>query len=175
MIGAGAIGLSTVAALAARGIGPIVVSDYSDDRLAYAKKFGADVLVNPANSDPFEVLGDVPEQRDSDAAGHLRMRRHGRAAAGIVDSCEFMARVYVAGGWYDAGTMDCTAATRQGMTIQFGGGPIRRTGTAPWTRSRRPAGSIAQHRRHHRPRRGPEAIELVPKSGAAPHHPHPTA
>ena len=49
VIGAGAIGLSTVAALASRGVGPIVVSDYSDERLEYAKKFGADVLVNPAN------------------------------------------------------------------------------------------------------------------------------
>ena len=37
------------------GVGPIVVADYSDDRLAYAKKFGADVLVNPANVDPYEV------------------------------------------------------------------------------------------------------------------------
>ena len=41
----------------------------------------------------------------------------------IVDSCEFMARVYAAGGWYDAGTIDCTDATHKGMTIQFGGGP----------------------------------------------------
>ncbi|MDT5331665.1 MAG: hypothetical protein QOF31_2962, partial [Mycobacterium sp.] len=49
VIGAGAIGLSTVAALSARGVSPIVVSDYSDDRLSYAKHFGADVLVNPAN------------------------------------------------------------------------------------------------------------------------------
>jgi threonine dehydrogenase-like Zn-dependent dehydrogenase len=39
VIGAGAIGLSTVAALAARGVGPIVISDYNDDRLSYAKKF----------------------------------------------------------------------------------------------------------------------------------------
>lgn len=35
-----------------------------------------------------------------------------------------MARVYVAGGWYDAGTIDFTAATHKGMTIQFGGGPL---------------------------------------------------
>ena len=55
VIGAGAIGLSTVAALAARGVSPIVVSDYSDDRLAYAKKFGADVLVNPPIRDPYDV------------------------------------------------------------------------------------------------------------------------
>src|SRR4029077_13758723 len=53
VIGGGAIGLSTVVALAARGVSPIVVSDYSDERLAYAKKFGADVLVNPANRDPY--------------------------------------------------------------------------------------------------------------------------
>ena len=30
------------------------------------------------------------------------------------------------GGWYDAGTIDCTAATHKGMTIQFGGGPLPR-------------------------------------------------
>ena len=82
VIGAGAIGLSTVAALAARGVSPIVVSDYSDDRLAYAKKFGADVLVNPANARPVRRLaGDVPEQRVSDDPGHLRMRRQERPAA----------------------------------------------------------------------------------------------
>ena len=55
VIGAGAIGLSTVAALAARGVAPIVVSDYSTDRLACAKKFGADILVDPSSQDPYEV------------------------------------------------------------------------------------------------------------------------
>ena len=34
-----------------------------------------------------------------------------------------MARVFAAGGWYDAGTIDCTDATHKGVTIQFGGGP----------------------------------------------------
>ncbi len=32
-------------------------------------------------------------------------------------------RIYVAGGWYTGDTLDITAATRQGVTIQFGGGP----------------------------------------------------
>lgn len=124
VIGAGAIGLSTVAALKARGVEPIVVSDYSDDRLGYAAKFGADVLVNPAERDPYEVW------RDTFRARGFRTTQVIFECVGvnglmqtIVDSCEFLARVHAAGGWYDAGTIDCTAATHKGVTIQFGGGP----------------------------------------------------
>src|SRR5262249_43401815 len=54
-VGAGAIGLSAVAALAARGVEPIVVSDYSADRLEYARRFGAQVVVNPGDRSPYEV------------------------------------------------------------------------------------------------------------------------
>jgi threonine dehydrogenase-like Zn-dependent dehydrogenase len=124
VIGAGAIGLSTVAALAARGVGPIVVADYSDDRLAYAKKFGADVLVNPSQRDPYEVWRETFRANDIqtrqvifECVGRNGLMQH------VVDSCEFMARVFAAGGWYDAGAIDCTDATHKGVTIQFGGGP----------------------------------------------------
>jgi threonine dehydrogenase-like Zn-dependent dehydrogenase len=124
VVGAGAIGLSTVAALKSRGVSPIVVSDYNDDRLAYAKTFGADVVVNPANRDPYEVW------RETFRANNFQTTQVIFECVGkngllqtIVDSCEFMARVHVAGGWYDAGTIDCTDATHKGMTIQFGGGP----------------------------------------------------
>jgi threonine dehydrogenase-like Zn-dependent dehydrogenase len=124
VIGAGAIGLSTVAALAARGVSPIVVSDYSGGRLAYAKKFGADVLVNPSEQDTYEVWR---ETFRSNGFQTLQVIFECVGANGvlqsIVESCEFMARVFVAGGWYDAGTIDCTAATHKGVTIQFGGGP----------------------------------------------------
>jgi threonine dehydrogenase-like Zn-dependent dehydrogenase len=124
VIGAGAIGLSTVAALAARGVSPIVVSDCSDDRLQYAKTFGADVLVNPAKRDPHDVW------RETFRANNFQTPQVIFECVGangllqsIVESCEFMARVFVAGGWYDAGTIDCTDATHKGVTIQFGGGP----------------------------------------------------
>jgi threonine dehydrogenase-like Zn-dependent dehydrogenase len=124
VIGAGAIGLSTVAALASRGVSPIVVSDYSDDRLAYAKKFGADILVNPANRDPYDVWRETFRTNGIQTPQVVFecVGKNGLLHS-IVDSCEFMARVYVAGGWYDAGTIDCTDATHKGMTIQFGGGP----------------------------------------------------
>lgn len=126
VIGAGAIGLSTVAALSARGVEPIVVSDLQPDRRALAaERFGAHITVDPATESPFEVFG------------RLRAERHlpGPAvvfecvgAAGliqsIVDSVEMATRIYCAGGWYTGDTLDITAATRQGVTIQFGGGPM---------------------------------------------------
>jgi threonine dehydrogenase-like Zn-dependent dehydrogenase len=100
------------------------VADYSDDRLAYAKKFGADVLVNPSQRDPYEVW------RETFRANNIRTQQVIFECVGrnglmqqVVDSCEFMARVFAAGGWYDAGTIDCTDATHKGVTIQFGGGP----------------------------------------------------
>src|SRR5262249_23496817 len=48
VIGAGAIGLSAVAALRSRGIEPIVVSDFKAERRALAEQFGAHVAVDPA-------------------------------------------------------------------------------------------------------------------------------
>lgn len=124
VIGAGAIGLSTVAALKARGVAPIAVSDYSDDRLRYAAEFGADVLVNPAERDPYEVWRETFRARGFQTTQVIFecVGAHGLMQT-IVDNCEFLARVHAAGGWYDAGTIDCTAATHKGMTIQFGGGP----------------------------------------------------
>jgi threonine dehydrogenase-like Zn-dependent dehydrogenase len=124
VIGAGAIGLSAVAALAARGVHPIVVSDHSPDRLAHAAKFGADVLVNPADRDPYQVWRETFRTNNFQTAQVIfECVGANGLMQNIVESCEFMARAYSAGGWYDAGTIDCTAATHKGLTIQFGGGP----------------------------------------------------
>ncbi|WP_197501831.1 zinc-binding dehydrogenase [Mycobacterium sp. 1164985.4] len=124
VIGAGAIGLSTVAALKKRGIESLVVSDYSDDRLGYAAKFGADVLVNPAQRDPYDVWRETFRAKGFQTTQVIFecVGANGLMQT-IADNCEFLARVHAAGGWYDAGTIDCTAATHKGMTIQFGGGP----------------------------------------------------
>ncbi|HTY29434.1 MAG TPA: zinc-binding dehydrogenase, partial [Mycobacterium sp.] len=42
----------------------------------------------------------------------------------IVESADMGTRIYCAGGWYTGDTLDITTATRQGVTIQFGGGPM---------------------------------------------------
>ena len=126
VIGAGAIGLSAVAALASRGIEPIVVSDFKAERRELARdEFGAHVLVDPAQQSPFEVFNELRAQRHLPgpaivfecvgAAGLIQK---------IVESVEMGTRIYCAGGWYTGDTLDITTATRQGVTIQFGGGPM---------------------------------------------------
>jgi threonine dehydrogenase-like Zn-dependent dehydrogenase len=124
VIGSGAIGLSAVAALVARGVGPIIVSDYSAERLEYAKKFGADILVNPAERSPYDVWREVARDKGIQrsqvvfecvgATGLLTT---------IIESCEFLARVFTAGGWHGNDSVSVTEATHKGVTIQFGGGP----------------------------------------------------
>ena len=126
VIGAGAIGLSAVAALAKRGIEPIVVSDFNAERRDLARTdFGAHVLVDPDAKSPFDVFNELRAERHLPgpavvfecvgAAGLIQK---------IVESVEMGTRIYCAGGWYTGDTLDITTATRQGVTIQFGGGPM---------------------------------------------------
>jgi threonine dehydrogenase-like Zn-dependent dehydrogenase len=125
VIGAGAIGLSAVAALSSRGVEPIIVSDYQADRRDLARdSFGAHILVDPAERSPFDVWREVRADRGLwgpavvfecvGAAGLVQK---------IVDSAEMGTRIYCAGGWYTGDTLNITDATRQGVTLQFGGGP----------------------------------------------------
>ncbi|WP_068280753.1 zinc-binding dehydrogenase [Aldersonia kunmingensis] len=126
VIGAGAIGLSAVAALAARGIDPIVVSDFNPERRELARDcFGAHVVVDPAQESPFDVWRELRAERNLwgpavvfecvGASGLIQK---------LVESADMATRIYCAGGWYTGDTLDITTATRQGVTIQFGGGPM---------------------------------------------------
>ena len=53
VIGCGPVGLAVIAALKIRGLHPIVAADYSPARRAMAEKLGADVVVDPARTQPF--------------------------------------------------------------------------------------------------------------------------
>lgn len=125
VIGAGAIGLSAVAALASRGVEPIIVSDYKADRRELAcNSFGAHIAVDPSDTSPFDVWREVRAERGLwgplvvfecvGAAGLIQK---------IVESVDIGTRIYCAGGWYTGDSLSVTDATRQGVTIQFGGGP----------------------------------------------------
>jgi threonine dehydrogenase-like Zn-dependent dehydrogenase len=125
VIGAGAIGLSAVAALAGRGVEPIIVSDFHAERRDLATRFGAHIVVDPAERSPFDVWRKARVERNLwgpcvvfecvGAAGLIQS---------LVSSADLATRIYCAGGWYTGDTLDITAATRQGVTIQFGGGPM---------------------------------------------------
>lgn len=56
VVGCGPIGLAVIAVLKMKGIHPIVASDLSPERRALAEKLGADVVVDPTQSSPFEAL-----------------------------------------------------------------------------------------------------------------------
>ncbi len=171
VIGAGAIGLSAVAALAERGIEPIVVSDYQQDRRDLARDaFGAHVVVDPAERSPFDVWRELRSERNLwgpavvfecvGASGLIQK---------LVESADMATRIYCAGGWYTGDSLDITTATRQGVTIQFGGGPMPQD----WYGTR---DAIAAKRLDPLPSVGrivtldevPEAIDLARRSAGPP-------
>jgi threonine dehydrogenase-like Zn-dependent dehydrogenase len=125
VIGAGAIGLSAVAALAKRAIDPIIVADYNAERRNLAKAFGADVLVDPATGSPFDVWRETARTRGtaSPATVFECVGAPGLIQQ-IVAASDMWTRIYAAGGWYTGDTLGITEATHKGVTIQFGGGPM---------------------------------------------------
>jgi threonine dehydrogenase-like Zn-dependent dehydrogenase len=101
VIGAGAVGLSAVAALSYRGIEPIIVSDFKADRRELARSaFGAHVLVDPAIQSVFDVFREV---RAEHRLGGSAVVFECVGAPGLIDrlvsEAEFMSRIYCAGGW----------------------------------------------------------------------------
>src|ERR1700751_1788999 len=125
VVGAGAIGLSAVAALASRGVEPIIVSDFNSERRQLAcDSFGAHIAVDPAQTSPFDAWREVRAERG--LWGSLVVFECVGAAGliqKIVESVDMSTRIYCAGGWYTGDSLSVTDATRQGVTIQFGGGP----------------------------------------------------
>jgi threonine dehydrogenase-like Zn-dependent dehydrogenase len=53
VIGCGPVGLAVIAALKLKGLHPIVAADYSPARRALAEKMGADIVVDPAHTQPY--------------------------------------------------------------------------------------------------------------------------
>ena len=66
VVGAGQIGLLTGQGARIKGAGTLVFMDVKDDRLAFAKKMGADLVINTANGDPAEALQNAIGRPDAD-------------------------------------------------------------------------------------------------------------
>jgi threonine dehydrogenase-like Zn-dependent dehydrogenase len=124
VVGAGAIGLSAVAALAKRGIDPIIVSDFNPDRRELATAFGADLTVDPAERSPFDAWRELAwAGKATGSAIVFECVGAPGLIQQLVDECDMWTRIHAAGGWYSGDQLSCTAATHKGVTIQFGGGP----------------------------------------------------
>jgi threonine dehydrogenase-like Zn-dependent dehydrogenase len=134
VIGCGAIGLSMIAALRRRGVGPIVVADFTPARRELARLMGADIVIDPAAASPYAAWRDVAYGSPDVTRGifdGLDLPRCvvfesvGRPGVldGIVAACERETRIFSAGGCPDGDHIHSQIAHGKGLNIQFGGGP----------------------------------------------------
>ena len=65
VIGCGPVGLAVIVALKRRGIGPVIAADFSPARRHLAEQMGADIVVDPAETSPYEswrsIAGKSPD------------------------------------------------------------------------------------------------------------------
>ncbi|WP_316397721.1 zinc-binding dehydrogenase [Bradyrhizobium sp. 33ap4] len=74
VIGCGPVGLAVIAALKIRGLGPIVAADYSPARRLLAEKMGADVVVDPARTQPYASWAEHAQMTDAEKAARPPMQ-----------------------------------------------------------------------------------------------------
>lgn len=71
VVGCGPVGLGVILMLKARGVRTVVASDFSPGRRELARACGADVVVDPAQGDPYGAVRRKGELRDLPAALEL--------------------------------------------------------------------------------------------------------
>ncbi len=59
VIGCGPVGLAVIMALKLSGRGPVMAADFSAERRAIAEAMGADIVINPAETSPYERWDDL--------------------------------------------------------------------------------------------------------------------
>lgn len=135
IIGCGAIGLSAIAALRYRGIGPILAADFVKSRRDTALTMGADIVIDPAELAPFKAWTDVAKASVEEARGMVGQIAPGRGCVvfecvgvpgvlnNIVRSCPRDTRIFSAGGPPEGEHLHTMTAKRKGLNMQFGGGP----------------------------------------------------
>ena len=74
VIGCGPVGLAVIAALKIRGLHPIVAADYSPARRALAEKLGADIVVDPARSQPYATWAEHAAMSPEEKAARPPLR-----------------------------------------------------------------------------------------------------
>ncbi|QOZ24620.1 zinc-binding dehydrogenase [Bradyrhizobium sp. CCBAU 51753] len=76
VIGCGPVGLAVIAALKIRGLGPIVAADYSPARRALAEKMGADVVIDPARTQPYASWAEHAQMTEAEKAARPPFQAH---------------------------------------------------------------------------------------------------
>ena len=70
VVGAGPVGLAVLANLKAKGISPVIVTEYSAKRRELAERLGADITINPHSASPYRNLVRLRKLRFLNASGY---------------------------------------------------------------------------------------------------------
>jgi threonine dehydrogenase-like Zn-dependent dehydrogenase len=76
VIGCGPVGLAVIAALRIKGLHPIIAADYSPMRRQLAGKMGADVVVDPARSQPYATWAEHAAMSPEEKAARPAFQAH---------------------------------------------------------------------------------------------------
>ena len=73
VVGCGPVGLSVIAALRIRDVHPIIAADFSPGRRALAQRMGADMVVDPAESSPYQSWKDMATPPGYDGSRYAQL------------------------------------------------------------------------------------------------------
>jgi threonine dehydrogenase-like Zn-dependent dehydrogenase len=73
VIGCGPVGLSVIASLKLENVHPIIAADFSPARRTLAQRVGADIVVDPAETWPFQSWSDAATPRGYDASRYAQL------------------------------------------------------------------------------------------------------
>lgn len=132
VIGCGPVGLSVIAALKARGVGPVIATDFSPHRRAAAEALGADVVLDPALHSPhdrWEAL-DVPATMASFSTAQLMGRSIRDAVVfecvgvpgmiqQLIEKCPPTSAIQIVGVCMESDTIEPSLAINKQLRLNF--------------------------------------------------------
>jgi threonine dehydrogenase-like Zn-dependent dehydrogenase len=132
VIGCGPVGLAVIAALKAKGHGPVIAADFSPRRRAAAEKLGADVVIDPAKESPherWEGFG-VPKSRAAQSMMQMMGKTFGRPVVfecvgspgvleSLIEAAPAGARIVVAGVCMETDRIEPSIAVTKEIELTF--------------------------------------------------------
>jgi threonine dehydrogenase-like Zn-dependent dehydrogenase len=73
VVGCGPVGLAVIAGLAIKNVHPIIAADFSPARRALALKMGADIVIDPAETSPYETWRQTATPAGYDASRYAQL------------------------------------------------------------------------------------------------------
>ncbi|MBV9842741.1 MAG: zinc-binding dehydrogenase [Sphingomonadaceae bacterium] len=118
VIGCGPIGLSVIAALKSRGLGPVVATDFSRARRRFAEAIGADEVVDAARETQAEIWARLKPNRSRRAVAFECVGRPG-VVQKVIDELPRNALIVVVGNVLEESHIDQVVAFNKEIDICF--------------------------------------------------------